>query len=187
VPDIHGTDRRIVVRCSRLHGAWLILIVLALSGCASATSVARPAPFPGSLPEPGGRPVDAAIAATVLATALSLQGIPYRLGGELPASGLDCSGLVRHVFLQAGIRVPRTVAEQFDVGIRIRASDIQPADLVFFDTIQPGPSHVGIMIDRARFIHAPGTGSAVRIEGLAGSYWTRRFRGARRVVPPETR
>ena len=73
----------------------------------------------------------------ILDTALGLRGVSYRLGGEDPASGFDCSGFVRYVFGQHHVDVPRTVAEQFSAGAEVAPADIRTGDLLFFSTIGP--------------------------------------------------
>ena len=78
-------------------------------------------------------------------TALSLTGVPYRDGGSDP-SGFDCSGFVEYVFAAHGVPMPRTVAGQFRLGQHIAADALAAGDLVFFSTIAPGASHVGIAI-----------------------------------------
>ncbi len=127
-----------------------------------------------------------AIASAALAIALTERGVPYRLGGDSPASGFDCSGLVRYAYEQQGIELPRTVAEQYDVGEHVDRDDIQPGDLVFFSTVTRGVSHVGLAIDATTFVHAPDSGSVVRVERFDTRYWRQRFKGARRVasLPP---
>lgn len=126
----------------------------------------------------------------LLQTALAMEGIPYRSGGEDPSTGFDCSGFVRYVFGDQGIDVPRTVREQFAYGRKVGDQEIQPGDLLFFSTESPGATHVGIAIDAAHaggataerpFIHAPGENGAVRIEALGAPYWRSRFVGARRL------
>ncbi|MEO6929860.1 MAG: C40 family peptidase, partial [Casimicrobiaceae bacterium] len=99
--------------------------------------------------------------------ALSLIGVDYHLGGENPASGVDCSGLVRYVFSQTtGIALPRTSAQMGRVGARVTRLDLVPGDLVFFNTRHLVNSHVGIYLGDNRFVHAPSTGSEVRIASL---------------------
>jgi cell wall-associated NlpC family hydrolase len=118
--------------------------------------------------------------------AMSLVGIHYRRGGSSPESGLDCSGLVRYVFKQSNnIDLPRTSAEMSRVGEQVDKKDLQPGDLVFFNTLRRTFSHVGIYLGDNKFIHAPTPGSAVRIESMDLSYWKARFNGARRVLDPE--
>ena len=108
---------------------------------------------------------------------------PYRNGGSDPG-GFDCSGFVWYVFAQHGIAVPRTVAEQFRVGTSVDPIDLQPGDLVFFNTTgRPGPSHVGISIGGDEFVHAPSRAGEVRVErlGVAAT-----GRGVRRSATSQT-
>jgi cell wall-associated NlpC family hydrolase len=126
-------------------------------------------------------------AAGVVDRALALRGIPYRLGGERPETGLDCSGLVRYVFAGAGLELARTVREQFMAGRRVDTRSIRAGDLIFFDITDPGPSHVGIAIDAETFVHAPGSGGVVRVDRLAAPYWQRHIRGVRRVAVDDPR
>jgi cell wall-associated NlpC family hydrolase len=116
---------------------------------------------------------------TLVGTALSLRGTPYRSGGTDP-TGFDCSGFVSYVFGRHGVFVPRTVVEQFGWGRPIGADAIAPGDLVFFDT-SGGPSHVGLAIGGDAFVHAPNARGEVRVERMSSAYWSSRFIGARRV------
>lgn len=117
---------------------------------------------------------------------LSYLGIPYRMGGTSPETGLDCSGLVQQVFRNAlGLDMPRTAAEMARVGDRITKDDLKPGDLVFFNTMRRTFSHVGIYLGDNRFLHAPSAGGKVRVDNMADSYWLRHFTGARRVAPDE--
>jgi cell wall-associated NlpC family hydrolase len=115
--------------------------------------------------------------------ALGFRGVPYRLGGADPG-GFDCSGLVQYVFAQYGVAVPRVVEQQYEVGDKIRPSDIQPGDLIFFNTKSRGrgASHVGIAIGQDSFVHAPNSTGVVRIEALGQGYWGSRYVGARRIT-----
>jgi cell wall-associated NlpC family hydrolase len=117
----------------------------------------------------------------VTGTALALRGSRYRVGGTDP-SGFDCSGFVGYVFGQHGIALPRTVSEQYQSGMAVSADRLEPGDLVFFSTVAPGASHVGIAIGGDEFVHAPSGHGEVRVERLSSSYWASRFIGARRVI-----
>ena len=170
----------------------------ALAGaCASSGAVPRPFPLPGGgTPPPAAtgaepmpaspRPTSADEAPTaangysISSTALSLRGAPYRNGGDDP-EGFDCSGLVHYVFEQHGVAVPRDVRRQFTVGREVDAVALAPGDLVFFTTVAPGASHVGIAIGGDQFVHAPSTSGVVRVERLSADYWSHRFIGARRI------
>jgi peptidoglycan endopeptidase LytE len=161
------------------------LIVLATTACASAGGVPRPFPTPGGWNPPpleaSPSPATAALGGYAIAgTALSFRGVPYRNGGSDP-SGFDCSGLVWYVFAQNGLRVPRTVDEQYRAGTPIDRSSVGPGDLVFFNTKGAGATHVGISIGGDEFVHAPNTTGEVRVERLGANYWMGRFVGARRM------
>lgn len=117
--------------------------------------------------------------------AMGMLGIHYKYGGSTPESGLDCSGLVRYVFKEAwGANLPRTSVEISRVGETIEQQDLQPGDLVFYNTLKRGFSHVGIYLGNNKFIHSPSAGGRVRIESMDVGYWKQRFNGARRINEP---
>lgn len=170
----------------------LVSSLLAAVSAGCATTGATPAPFPrpspaapaGARPSPPGTPAGgspATVAYGITGTALGLRGVPYRNGGTDPGSGFDCSGFVFYVFERSGIPLPRTVGELYRAGRQVNGA-IEPGDLVFFSTIAPGASHVGIAIGGDEFVHAPSTSGEVRVERLGASYWSTRFVGARRVI-----
>ena len=115
--------------------------------------------------------------------ALGLIGVRYRYGGDTPAAGLDCSGLIRYVFQQVtGVTLPRTARELSQVGTSVSLDDLQVGDLVFFNTRNYAFSHVGLYVGENRFIHAPRRGRDVEMTTLSRDYWQRHFNGARRLV-----
>jgi cell wall-associated NlpC family hydrolase len=116
----------------------------------------------------------------VTTTALALRGTPYRNGGSDP-SGFDCSGFVQYVFAMQGQRLPREVREQWGAGTRVDLAQVKPGDLVFFETVARGPSHVGIVLGENQFVHAPSSRGVVRVERYTSEYWSKRFVGARRI------
>lgn len=165
----------------------LIVVLFASAATACATTGATPRPFPSPAGTAAAAPSTTPLsqdAYAISGTALSLRGAPYKNGGSDPW-GFDCSGFVWYVFDQHGVRLPRTVTEQFRTGTRIDATDLRPGDLVFFDTINGAPpnlaTHVGISIGGDEFVHAPSTAGQVRVERLGSGYWAPRFLGARRV------
>lgn len=120
--------------------------------------------------------------------AMGMLGIHYKYGGNTPENGLDCSGLVRHIFKEAwGTVLPRTSEEISRVGEHIKKEDLQPGDLVFYNTLKRGFSHVGIYLGDRKFIHSPSAGGQVRIESMDIGYWKKRFNGGRRISEPEQR
>ncbi len=122
------------------------------------------------------------LGAELVLRSLSLLGVNYKFGGNSPDTGLDCSGLVRHVFREAvGLVLPRRAEEISSRGERIEPAQLKPGDLVFFNTLRRAFSHVGVYIGNNQFVHAPSSGGSVRVERLDQAYWTRRFNGARRI------
>ena len=114
---------------------------------------------------------------------LSSIGVDYKYGGASHVTGFDCSGLVVHVFREGyGMNLPRNAQGQSQVGRPVSAEELQPGDLVFYNTLNRPFSHVGIYLGEGKFIHAPKTGSAVRIESMKSAYWSKRWNGARRVA-----
>lgn len=111
----------------------------------------------------------------VVSYAKKFVGVPYVWGGSSP-HGFDCSGFVRFVYAHFGITLPHSSYADFDQGRRVSRSSLRPGDLVFFDSV----GHVGIYVGNGRFIHAPHSGTRVRIEQLGGWY-SSRFVGARRI------
>jgi len=107
-------------------------------------------------------------------------GTPYWFGGTTPR-GFDCSGFTRYVFANIGVNLPRMADGQFGVGKPVSAERLQPGDLVFFETYEPGPSHVGIYIGNSQFISATSS-RGIAVADLFGHYWGERYIGARRVL-----
>ncbi len=121
-------------------------------------------------------------AGELVVTALGFLGVPYKRGGNTVESGFDCSGFVRAIYQQTvGLILPRKAEQQAAATVNIDKADLQPGDLVFFNTLKRAFSHVGIYVGEGKFIHSPKPGAEVRVEDMEKSYWTRRFDGARRV------
>ena len=115
----------------------------------------------------------------IVETAKRYLGVPYEWGGSSD-SGFDCSGLAMAVYRLNGLNLPRVSYDQFKEGTYVSKDELQPGDLVFFDTRRLGKvSHVGIYIGNDLFIHAPRTGQSVRIERLSLDYFLRSYKGAR--------
>jgi cell wall-associated NlpC family hydrolase len=114
--------------------------------------------------------------------AMGFMGIPYKWGGATPEAGFDCSGFVQYVFRQAtGVLLPRSSFDQIRQGVAIARDQLQPGDLVFFNTMRATASHVGIYIGENRFIHSPSRGKSVEIGDVTNAYWQTRYDGARRL------
>ncbi len=115
--------------------------------------------------------------------AIGLVGTPYRYGGNSPAGGFDCSGLVGFVYREsAGLALPRTTAELARLDAReVDAGDLRVGDLVLFGSRRK-IDHIGIYVGERRFVHAPSSGGTVRLDSLDADYWKRRVRGGRRLI-----
>ncbi len=121
-------------------------------------------------------------ASDLVVNAMGFLGVPYRRGGNNADTGFDCSGFVRAMFEQSvGLVLPRRAAEQAAATEVIDRQDLQPGDLVFYNTMRQKFSHVGIYVGDGKFIHSPKPGQRVRVEDMRQAYWERRFNGARRV------
>ena len=158
----------------RRQGVFAVLVLL--TGCAS-VQAPRPAMVEAPRP-PSPRRND------VVLFAMGLLDTRYSRGGRGPATGFDCSGLVSHVFQEAtGLRVHGTSAELGQKARPVPADQIQPGDLVFFNTTGEKYSHAGIYVGQGRFVHAPSAGGTVRLDYITSPYWAAKFTEARRMVP----
>ncbi|WP_298211881.1 C40 family peptidase [Acidovorax sp.] len=122
-------------------------------------------------------------ASDLVVNAMGFLGVPYKRGGNSAETGFDCSGFVRAMYEQTvGLLLPRRADQQAAATQVIDKKDLQPGDLVFFNTMRRNFSHVGIYVGDGKFIHSPRSGSEIRVEDMGLSYWKRRFNGARRVT-----
>lgn len=120
--------------------------------------------------------------AQIVSMAKEMLGQPVVWGGASPAQGFDCSGFVQYVYKQAGIALPRTADIQFLVGRTVPPASLQPGDLVYFTTYEPGASHVGIYIGKDKFIHTSFASGVVAIADMNDRYFVQRYYGAKRVL-----
>lgn len=150
--------------CARATVPFLALL---LSACGSA---------------PVAPPVQASSSASDRAAgvAVKMVGKPYRMGGAVPSSGFDCSGLVQFSYRQAGIVVPRSTEQQLRASRGVARASLRRGDLLFFDQDGKKKSHVGIYLGDGRFVHAPSSGKHVRIDRLDARYWQTHLSDARR-------
>lgn len=160
-----------------VHVRLLLLRVMSIAACALAIGCASP---PAPVADPGPAMLSAEQSNDVAIHALGLVGTPYRYGGNTPAGGFDCSGLIGYVYRQsAGQATPRTVARMAVFGRSVPVSQIRSGDLVLFGSATP--SHAGIYVGEGRFVHAPSTGGEVRLDRLDGVYWSRQPTQVRRL------
>lgn len=118
---------------------------------------------------------------TIRAAASRFLNIRYVLGGS-GAGGIDCSAYTRAVFQQLGINLPRTARAQFGVGNSVARGNLQSGDLVFFNTMGGGVSHVGVYLGNGQFANANSYNGRTMVESMTTAYWATRYVGARRVL-----
>ncbi|WP_283442567.1 C40 family peptidase [Noviherbaspirillum suwonense] len=107
----------------------------------------------------------------------------YQFGGKNPSAGLDCSGLVTHVYREAAdMRLAGNAASLAREGREVAVDQLRTGDLVFFNTLGRPFSHVGIYLGNGEFVHAPNSRGQVRVEKLTTLYWSQRFEMARTLL-----
>ena len=111
-------------------------------------------------------------------------GTPYKYGGTT-TKGFDCSGFVLHIFNQYNIKLPRTSSAQAQKGTKVNRADLQPGDLVFFNTSGKGISHAGIYLGNGEFAHSSSS-KGVIVSKMSSSYYDKRYVTARRVTTAKT-
>ncbi|MBK7002031.1 MAG: C40 family peptidase [Rhodoferax sp.] len=150
-------------------GPLLVAIVLCLGGCGTqpvARRGAHPSDTTAITPRLTQQQAD-----DVSIYAIGLVGTPYRYGGNTPATGFDCSGLIGHVYqASVGVAPPRTVSKLQDWGYPVVGDTPRAGDLVLFAKNDTA-THAGIYIGGSRFVHAPSTGGEVRLDDLTSRYW----------------
>ncbi len=170
---------------------WWLIVGLAgfLGACASGPRPHQPT-FKSSHSTLADLPARAPSAASadeandILFRAIGLVGTPYRWGGNTPAGGFDCSGLVDYIYREAtGRQLPRTSHDMAAMdGHDVRhMTQLASGDLVFFSS-SGSISHVGVYVGKGRFVHAPNSGGTVRLDDIDGPYWRSHFAYGKRVL-----
>ncbi|KRE87906.1 hydrolase [Rhodanobacter sp. Soil772] len=170
---------------------WVLLFsaIILLAACASSPQRRQPTyktshSALADLPPRAPSAASAGEANDILFRAIGLVGTPYRWGGNTPAGGFDCSGLIDYIYRTAtGIKLPRTSHEMasMDAHKVRKMAQLASGDLVFFD-IGGAISHVGVYVGKGRFVHAPNSGGTVRLDDIDGPYWGDHFAYGRRVL-----
>jgi probable lipoprotein NlpC len=156
-------------------GRGILLLVLLAAGFAA----------PSWSQAPLAVAVPASTRSKLVAAARSYEGSPYRYGG-VDRDGFDCSGLVYRVCIQVlAISPPRTARELAAFCEPIERAELQPGDLVFFDTTGK-LAHVGIYAGEGLFIHSASDGPRTGVveTSLSERYWAAAYAGGGRLVTP---
>jgi cell wall-associated NlpC family hydrolase len=141
----------------------------------SAKAAVNPSALKGNI-DPGSFVVPAGAAGVAIKAAETMIGTPYHYGGTSPSTGFDCSGLMLWAWAHAGVSLPRTAAEQEQIGQLVSSeSALQPGDLVFFGS---PAHHVGMYVGGGDMLDAPQTGQDVQIQPIfSGFSYGRRLSG----------
>jgi cell wall-associated NlpC family hydrolase len=148
---------------------WILVLCLVAVACKSKKKATAESP-----------------AFTVIQTAKSYRGTPYKYGGTTRA-GMDCSALVYHAYSSIGITLPRRSEDQSNLGEKVSLQEVKPGDLLFFATGKKRNTvtHSGIVteVERSeiRFIHSS-TSLGVTEDYLSTRYWSDAFLFAKRLV-----
>lgn len=167
---------RALARTATAYALSRLLPILAfLAGCGHLAAPPQPPAVPAAA-----RPAADARAHDVVLYSLHLLDTGYRFGGKNPEAGLDCSGLVSHVYGKAaGLKLSGSAADIARLGRPVGSMALRPGDLLFFNTRNRARSHVGIYVGDGRFIHAPNSNGKVRMDSLTHGWFATRFEEAR--------
>jgi cell wall-associated NlpC family hydrolase len=138
-------------------------LLLLLAGC-------------GSIGDKYGIKIPSGPRGKAVTAALEEIGTPYSYGGTKPGKGLDCSGLTQHVYKKAGLKIPRVSTDQKAECQPVPLAKVKPGDLIFFRV--KGDSHVGLVVDRTRFVHASSGAEEVQLATFTDAFWRRHTTGA---------
>ena len=111
---------------------------------------------------------------------LDLDDQQHVVATEAPGTDTAADGPVGHGHERRRSQHDRDRAIS-QLGKTIPKSELEPGDLVFFNTLRSTFSHVGIYLGNNRFINSPSSGGGVRVEDMQDSYWQKRFNGAQRI------
>lgn len=120
----------------------------------------RPAPTP----PPANIPAVSGLAGVAIQAAMGQLGVPYRYATSNPGVSFDCSGLTHFAWAQAGVYLPRNSRAQAAATPRVPAAAAQPGDLIFYYS---PISHVGIYLGGGQLVHAPNSGTTVKVANVS--------------------
>jgi cell wall-associated NlpC family hydrolase len=161
----------------------ILLFLLLLSGCGAMPPAASDHVASPLVERPAADTAMRDKGNDIVLYALGLIDTGYRYGGKNPDAGLDCSGMVSHIFRNAaGINVGGSAADIARHGKAVDLHQLRPGDLLFFNTRNQPFSHVGIYIGDDRFVHAPSESGRVRTESLKSQYFATRLEAARTLL-----
>lgn len=156
--------------------ACFLFMAFSLSACGPAVIKTPTAQGPETL---------AIVGFKVVQTASTQVGKPYRLGGETPREGFDCSGLIYWAYEQNGVRVPRVTSSQAQAGVSVKRTKFLPGDILVFRSKDSSSGlHTAIYAGQGKFIHSPNSRAKVRIERLETPHWKKTLVDVRRIVAP---
>lgn len=117
----------------------------------------------------------------LLSRAKDFLGTPYGFGNR-SGERTDCSGFTQQVYRQFGVSLPRSAAEQAQMGENVNMDDLQVGDLLFYRTYKSDPSHVAIYAGDGQIIHASYTAKRVQYDSIDKGYYKQRFMYAKRLA-----
>lgn len=171
--------------CGRLARLVLLATLLVSTGCSAMPQSSLFATFPWKRSHAAaGQSTLSPEVREVLTAARGLVGVPYRYGGTSRQTGVDCSGMLNLAFQEAlGVTLPRRAVDLSKLGTPVRREQLQPGDLVFFNTLGRPFSHAGLYVGNGEFIHAASRGPerSVTVSRLDEPYYASCFQGARRL------
>lgn len=119
--------------------------------------------------------------AEIAQDATMFAGAPYKFGGNNPLTGIDCSAFVKMLYGKIGVDLPRTAAQQVNVGTPVlRLEDLQSGDRLYFWSSKRGMiGHTGIYLGNGYFVHSSSNNHGVATDYLSEK-WRRILIAARR-------
>ncbi|MBZ9778010.1 C40 family peptidase [Psychroflexus sp. CAK8W] len=153
---------------------WLFALSLALASCGSSKRAKQ------------AKMERANTVTSVVSYSKTYLGTPYKYGGMDP-SGLDCSGLLQLSFMRYGVELPRTTRQMSKIGNKVKLSQVDVGDLVFFRTSKTSRriNHVGLIVKKTNktidFIHSSSS-QGVMISSINNPYWRKSYVKSRRVI-----